>query len=157
MEALAAFEAELAFGSRHEPQVHEWMGVTYLLMGKPRQAVKPLETAIWLSPGDTRLSSLWRTLAIAHIHIGDSCLAQDRAWLAVRSPRPSLRAYETLAAVCTMYGDIGCAKTALAELMHLEPGYSITRVNKEVSSDEPLYVAKRQEYLEALRMAGLPQ
>lgn len=157
VEAVAAFDAELALGSGREPQVHEWLGVTYLLMGKPQQAIQPLETAIWLSPRDARLSYLWRALAIAHLHLGDLHRARDRAWSAVRTPRPSLRAYETLAAVCTIYGDPDCASKALAELLRIAPSYSITHVTKEVSSSQPGYVAKRQQYLLALRTAGLPQ
>ncbi len=157
VEALAAFDMELATGARHDPQVHEWLGITYLLMGEPRQAVQPLETAIWLSPRDPRLSDLWRTLAIAYAHIGDLHYARDRAWSAVRTPQPSLRAYETLAAVCTMYGDPDCAKEALSELLRLAPRYSITEVRKEVSSTQPEYVARHREYLAALQTAGLPQ
>lgn len=157
VEALAALEAELTLGSRQDPQLHEWLGVTYLLMGNPGRALKPLETAIWLSPRDARLSYLWRTLAIAQMHTGDLCQGRESAWSAVRTPRPSLRAYETLAAVCTMYGDDDCAKGALAELLRIAPSYSITQVTKEVSSSEPAFVARRQQYLAALRMAGLPQ
>ncbi len=131
--------------------------LTYLLMGNPGRAIKPLETAIWLSPRDVRLSYLWRTLAIAYMHTGDLCQGRESAWSAVRTPRPSLRAYETLAAVCTMYGDDACAKGALAELLRIAPRYSITQVTKEVSSNEPAFVARRQQYLAALRTAGLPQ
>ncbi len=156
-EALAAFDAELALGSRHDPEVHEWLGVTYLLMGKPKQAIQPLETAIWLSPRHARLSDLWRTLAIAYLHAGDLHYARDRAWSAVRTPRPSLRAYETLAAICTLYGDPDCAKEALEKLLRIAPGYTIAQVRKEISSSQPSYLAKRQEYLAALRAVGLPQ
>jgi TolB-like protein/DNA-binding winged helix-turn-helix (wHTH) protein/Flp pilus assembly protein TadD len=155
-EAVAAFETELAMGSRHDPQVHEWLGITYLLMGKPRQAIKPLETAIWLSPRDPRLSTLWRTLAMAHVHIGDLCFARDRAWSAVRTARPAPRAYETLAAVCTMYGDTDCANEALAELLRISPRHSISLVHREVSSRQPDFVARQHEYVAALRTAGLP-
>ena len=157
VEALAAFDAALELGSRHDPQVHEWMGITYVLMGNPGRAIKPLETAIWLSPHDARLSYLWRTLAIAHMHTGDLCQGRESAWSAVRTPRPSLRAYETLAAICTMYGDDDCAKGALAELLRVAPNYSITQVTKEISSSDPTFVARRQQYLSALRTAGLPQ
>ena len=155
-EALAALETELAMGSRHDPQVHEWLGITHLLMGKPRQAIQPLETAIWLSPRDPRLSTLWRTLAIAHLHIGNLCFARDRAESAVRTPRPSPRAYETLTAICTMYGDSDCAKAALAELLRIAPRHDTTRVSQEVSSSQPDFVARQHEYVAALRMAGLP-
>jgi TolB-like protein/Tfp pilus assembly protein PilF len=157
VEALAAFDAAQALGSSHDPQVHEWMGVTYVLMGNPGRAFKPLETAIWLSPRDARLSYLWRTLAIAHMHAGDLCQGRESAWSAVRTPRPSLRAYETLAAICTMYGDDDCAKGALAELLRVAPNYSMAQVTKEVSSTEPAFVARREQYLAALRTAGLPQ
>ena len=109
--------------------------LTYLLMGNPGRAIKPLETAIWLSPRDLRLSYLWRTLAIAYMHTGDLCQGRESA----------------------MYGDDACAKGALAELLRIAPRYSITQVTKEVSSNEPAFVARRQQYLAALRTAGLPQ
>ncbi|HVE88449.1 MAG TPA: hypothetical protein VNA44_02010, partial [Burkholderiaceae bacterium] len=156
VEALAAFDAELALGSHNDPQLHEWLGVTYLLMGNPGRAIKPLETAIWLSPRDARLSHLWRTLAVAYMHTGDLCQGRESAWSAVRTSRPSPRAYETLAAICTMYGDDNCAKGALAELLRVAPSYSLARVTKEATSDEPSFVARRQQYLAALRTAGLP-
>jgi DNA-binding winged helix-turn-helix (wHTH) protein/TolB-like protein/Flp pilus assembly protein TadD len=156
-EALAAFDAELAFGARHDPEVHEWLGVTYVLMGSPSRAIKPLETAIWLSPRDARLSYLLRTLAIAYMHTGDLCLGREIARTSVSTPRPSPRAYETLVAVCTMYGDSACAKEALAKLLRADPGYNMAQVMTEVTSNEPAYSARRQQYLAALRTAGLPQ
>jgi hypothetical protein len=98
---------------------------------------------------------LWRTLAIAHVHIGDLCFARDRAWLAVRTPRPSPQAYETLAAICTMYGDRDCAQEALAELRRVAPRYSTARVSHEWSSSQPDFVARQHDYVAALRTAGL--
>ena len=155
LEALAALERELAMGARRDPQVHEWLGITYLWMGKPRQAVQPLETAVWLSAPGPRLSRLWRMLAMANWHIGNLCVARDRAWAAVRTPQPVPGAYETLAAVCTMFGDRGCANDAVAELRRLVPGHSAAKVSNAMSSNQPDFVARQQEYVAALRMAGL--
>lgn len=155
-EALAALESELATGTRHDPQVHQWLGITYLWMGRPRQAIQPLETAVWLSPRSARLSDLWRTLAMANWHIGDLCVARDRAWSAVQTPQPAARAYETLAAVCTVFGDQGCADDALAELRRLSPRHSEAKASKAMWSSHPDFVARQQEYVAALRMAGLP-
>ena len=156
VEALAALEMELAAGARHDPQVHEWLGMTYLWMGKPRQAIRPLETAVWLNPRSPRLSELWRTLAMAHWHIGDLCFARDRAWAAVRTPQPAPRAYETLAAICTMYGDGACANDALAELRRVAPLHDLAKVSRDTPSSKPDFVARQSEYVAALRMAGLP-
>jgi len=156
VEALAALERELAAGARHDPQVHEWLGITYLWMGKPRQAIRPLETAVWLNPRSPRLSELWRTLAMAHWHIGDLCLARDRAWAAVRTPQPAPRAYETLAAICTMYGDGSCASDALAELRRVAPLHDLAKVCRDTPSSKRDFVARQTEYVAALRMAGLP-
>ena len=155
VEALAALERELAMGGRHDPQVHQWLGITYLWMGKPRQAIKPLETAVWLTPPGPRLSDLWRTLAMANWHIGDLCVARDRAWSAVRMPQPVPKAYETLAAVCTAYGDRGCTNDALAELRRLAPLHSVAKARQAMSSSQPDFVARQLEYVAALRMAGL--
>jgi len=154
-EALAALEAELAMGFRQDPLVHEWLGVTYMLMGKPRQAIRPLETAIWLSPRDARLSALWRELAIAYVHIGDLCHARDDAWRAVRTPRPIPRSYETLAAVCAMYGDSECTQNATAELLRLEPRYKTIRGGGDLWSTAPEFRAKQADYVASLRKVGL--
>jgi len=156
VEALAALERELAIGARHDPQVHEWLGITYLWMGKPRQAIQPLETAVWLSPSGPRLSHLWRTLAMAHLHIGDLCVARDRAWSAVRTPQAAPGAYETLAAVCTKYGDRSCAIEAVAELRRIAPLHSVAKVSKTMPSSQPDFVTQQLEYVAALRTAGLP-
>jgi DNA-binding winged helix-turn-helix (wHTH) protein/TolB-like protein/Flp pilus assembly protein TadD len=156
VEALAALERELSAGARHDPQVHEWLGITYLWMGKPRQAIRPLETAVWLNPRSQRLSEIWRTLAMAHWHIGDLCFARDRAWAAVRTPQPAPRAYETLAAICTMYGDGACANDALAELRRVAPLHDLAKVRWDTPSSKPDFVARQSEYVAALRMAGLP-
>jgi adenylate cyclase len=156
VEALAALEGELAAGARHDPQLHEWLGITYLWMGKPRQAIRPLETAVWLSAHSPRLSELWRSVAMANWHIGDLCFARDRALAAVRTPQPAPRAYETLAAICTMYGDASCAHDALAELHRLAPLRSLEKVSRETPSSTPDFLARQSEYVAALRMAGLP-
>jgi len=156
VEAMAALERELAIGARHDPQVHEWLGITYLWMGKPRQAIQPLETAVWLSPSGPRLSHLWRTLAMAHLHIGDLCVARDRAWSAVRTPQAPPGAYETLAAVCTKYGDRSCAIEAVAELRRIAPLHSVAKAGKAMPSSQPDFVTQQLEYVAALRMAGVP-
>ena len=156
VEALAALERELAIGARHDPQVHEWLGITYLWMGKSRQAIQPLETAVWLTPPGPRRSHLWQTLAMANWHIGNLCVARDRAWSAVQTPQPVPAAYETLAAVCTMFGDRSCAKNAIAELRRVAPLHSLAKASEAMSSSQPAFVAQQLEYVAALRMAGLP-
>lgn len=155
-EALAAFDAELALGRYHEPQVYNWIGLTKLLMGEPARAIEPFETAAWLSPRDPRLSYFRRNLALASLHLGDTGRAVALAQDAVRTSPASPRAYETLIAACTLAGQPACAADALNELLRIAPDYSMRTVDKEVSSTYPKYLAARERYVLALRDAGLP-
>jgi adenylate cyclase len=156
-EALAAFDAELEIGRYHEPQVYNWIGLTYLLMGEPERALKPLEMAVWLSPRDARLSYFRRNLSLAYLHMGEIPRAVEVAREAVATSPPTPRAYETLTAACGLAGDAPCAEEALRELLRVAPAYSIDRVEKETSSNNERYVAARGRYVAALRKVGLPE
>lgn len=155
-EALAAIARQMALNP-NLAIAHQWKGIVHLLMGDARLAIEPFETAIDLSPWDSRISTFIRNLALAHLHLGRDAEGLAIAERSVHVPKPWPRSYETLAAACAVNGLVEEARAAVEVLVRHWPGYSIARHRAEMMSDRPAFLAQRERLLEGLRVAGLPE
>jgi Tfp pilus assembly protein PilF len=155
-DALASIERQMA-ANPNLAIAHQWRGIVLILMGRPAQAVVPLEKAIELSPRDRRLSTLVRNLALAYLHMGQDAEGLVLAERSVLIPPPWPRSYETLAAAYAVNGLMEDARAAVAVLLQKWPGYSITQHKAEMMSNRPAFLAQRERLLEGLREAGLPE
>lgn len=155
-EALGSFERQMALNP-NLALAHQWTGIVHLLMGDPQLAVRPLETAIELSPRDPRMSTFIRNVALAHLHMGQDSQGLVLAERSVHVPRPWPRSYETLAMAYAVSGLLGDARAAVKVLLGRWPGYTIAQHRAEMISDRPGFLAQRERLLAGLREAGLPE
>jgi adenylate cyclase len=155
-EAFGHFERQLALNP-NLALTHSWLGIAHVLMGNAKLAIRPHETAIELSPRDTRLSTYIRNLALAHLHLERDAEALIIAERSVHVPRPWPRSYETLAMAYAVNGLHEEARAAVDVLLRHWPGYSIAAHKAEIMSSRPAFLAQRERLLEGLRRAGLPE
>jgi adenylate cyclase len=155
-EALGIFDMQLAINANF-PFTHIWIGITNLFMGRPTAAIPCFQRAIELNPRAPALSTLYRNIAVAHVHAGNDSDALAFAERSVRLPNPWARSYETLAAVYGIHGLLDDARAAVSVLLQRWPGYSIAQHRAEMVSRRPAFLAQRERYLEGLRRAGLPE
>ena len=154
-EALGSFERQMALNP-NLALAHQWVGIVHILMGNPQFAVRPLETAIELSPRDPRMSTFIRNLALAYLHMEQDPQGLILAERSIHVPRPWPRSYETLAMAYAVSGLPEDARAAVKVLLGRWPGYSISQHRAEMMSDRPAFLAQRERLLAGLRAAGLP-
>ncbi len=129
-------------------------GSTYSFLGRPDEALERLRNAWRLSPFDP-LNFFFSTVSgIAEFVAGR--YDQSVGWLrkAERSNPRFVAARRTVTAALALSGDTAAARLAAAELLKIEPRFS-------VSSFTSWYPLRRPDDLErmaqGLRMAGLPE
>jgi len=155
-EALGIFDMQLSVNANF-PFTHIWIGITNLFMGRPTAAIPCFQRAIELNPRAPALSTLYRNIAVAHVHAGNDSDALAFAERSVRLPNPWARSYETLAAVYGIHGLLDDGRAAVNVLLQRWPGYSIAQHRAEMVSRRPAFLAQRERYLDGLRRAGLPE
>jgi TolB-like protein len=155
-EALGALERQMALNP-NLALAHQWVGIVHILMGNSHLAVRPMETAIELSPRDPRLSTFIRNLALAYLHMEQDPQGLILAERSVHVPRPWPRSYETLAMAYAVSGLHEDSRAAVKVLLGRWPGYSVAQHRAEMMSDRPAFLAQRERLLAGLRKAGLPE
>ena len=153
-EALVAFERQMALNPT--PGTHHLLGRLHLLRGEPRRALAEVAEALALSGRDARRCAYLDTLALAHLHLRHDRRALDLARQAVAEPRSWPRAYETLAMALAANRKLADARTAIAELLRLWPGYTVAQHAAELAARNPAFLARHARLTRALARAGLP-
>ena len=62
-----------------------------------------------------------------------------------------------LAAALALLGRLDEARTAAKAGLALDPAFTIRRFQRQLSSDNPTYLAKRGRVYEGMRLAGVPE
>jgi adenylate cyclase len=129
----------------------EFRGWTYQRVGQPEEAIRSFERAIRLSPFDPWLFSTLPGMGIALIGLGRFDEAVAAAKNALQKNQNSGTAYHCLAAALAHLGRDAEARTAVAQLLEIEPDFRISE-----------WVARTghwqaQMFIDGLRKAGLPE
>jgi adenylate cyclase len=132
---------------------HAWLGMFLSGQGSLEEGLADAEKAIRLSPRDPFLWFYFSTLAMVHLH---ARRYEDAVEWARRSIRANPRFPFSHARLAASYGHLGRrneARTAVEELLRVQPGFSLTFA-REINVDAPAYL---EHYLDGLRKAGLPE
>ena len=142
---------------RNLAHAHAWIGLAKVYVGHAAETETHVHEALRLSPRDTR-SYIWLLIAgLAKFHLR----ADDEAvaWLrrSIETNRNHPLAYFWLAAALARLGAVDEAKGAARMALALNPGFTIRRARTHLPSDNPIYVAGREDFYEGLRLAGVPE
>jgi adenylate cyclase len=166
-EARAALGVVLAWKREHEaslaeierafalnPNYVDWrLGMALVLVGHSRRAVDVLEASMRLDPFYPAVVSGW--LGFAHYMLKQS----TRALPALRdfvSRAPNPRAgHMWLAATYAQLGQLEEARTAAAEVLRIQPDYTISGTTMRILGFES--ADDREHLVDGLRKAGLPE
>jgi TolB-like protein/Tfp pilus assembly protein PilF len=150
LEQALQLNPNLAFG-------HVMMARVNIVQGRPAYALERLQKAMRLSPNDPGLP-YWQTgMGVAYLSVQEDLEALK--WLnksLALNPRLHFtRLYQASArALC---GHDAQAETELAELLHLHPDWTVSRLEALELSQEPAFRAQQKRIYEGLRRAGLGQ
>ena len=118
--------------------------------GNPQDGIPYLETAIRLNPDDIRAYMYLAIVAEAHLNNRDYQKAEEWARRSIDRKREFANAYCTLASALGHQGRIDEAAAALAECLHLQPGF----IEKHPSLEWYKNPADKDHILDGLRKAG---
>jgi adenylate cyclase len=136
---------------------YQWQGISHLLMGNARLAIRPFETCIELSPRDRRLSTLTRNLALSWLHLGEDEKGLQIAERSIHQHPIWPRSYETLAMAYAVCGLMEDARATVDVLLKHWPGYTIAQHRVEMMSTRAAFLVQRERLLDGLRASGLPE
>jgi tetratricopeptide (TPR) repeat protein len=150
---LEGMAAELERAIELDPSLamaHAWLAGALARQGRLEEARASAEKAIRLSPRDAMLWYSFFSLAVVHFYAHRYEDAADWARRSIRAnPRfPFSRAY--LAAACAHLGRSEEARSAVQELLEVQPGFSVAFARSTGLASDP-------DYVDGLRKAGLPE
>ena len=155
-DAYAAFEWSIKLNAS-EPQAHAGLGAVNIMLARPEKALAPLRRAMALSPRDPLLW-LWQLfMGAAHLHLGQDSEATDwlRKSVALNPTDRFSRLF--LASALALSAQETEARREMAELLRLNPDFTLSRFRDLEVSNEPAFLAQRQRVYQGLRLAGVPE
>jgi tetratricopeptide (TPR) repeat protein len=153
--AIEALRAEIQ-SNPQDPFAYSQLASTYIFIGDPAPAIPLLEQALRLSPRDPMLSTHLRTLAHAHLQLGQHAPGLIAAQRSVAAPNPPRLAHLTLACAYGLSGREVEARAAMDEFRRRMPSYTLAQLLQDQPSTRPAYVARRQSCHDTYLKAGLP-
>jgi adenylate cyclase len=129
----------------------ELRGWTYQRAGQPEEAIRSFERAIRQSPFDPLLFSRFAGMGIAYIGVGRFDEAVAAAKNALQKNQTFGTAYHCLAAALAHLGRDAEARTAVAQLLEIEPQFRISEWVGRTGEWQA------QMFIDGLRKAGLPE
>ena len=106
----------------------------------------------------SRIAHRWMFFAgAAKLWRGDD--AEAVAWLrrSIEANRNYPLAHFHLAVALALHGSLDEAQAVARLGLALDPGFTIRRLQRQLSSNNPAYLAKRERFYEGLRLAGVPE
>jgi adenylate cyclase len=137
-----------------EAENHALLGNAWGAAGNYEEALRHVEYAVALSPRDAFLNSWYSHLAMAAVAAGRDTEASDWARKTITENPRFPGGYRSLAAAHGHLGELPEAQAALATLLRLLPGLTLTDLRDRLPLVDPAHL---ERYLEGLRKAGLPE
>ena len=128
------------------------LGCALEFAGRPGDALRPLKTVFALDPRYRNSAALLADLSLSHLLLGDTEEAIAYGKKAVETQPDYVRARQRLAAALALAGRRDEARSALAEVMRLQPNFSLGYVDATYPFSNPEH---RAMFIEGLRGAGL--
>jgi hypothetical protein len=129
-----------------------------LRLGRPEEVVVHADMALRLSPFEPALvghSHLWAGIAEFYLEREDAAYERMRRSVAA-GLSPTRGVLLWLASLAALQGNEALAAQHAAEVMQLEPGWSISRWRAVTVLTHPRLVAGRERFAEGMKKAGLP-
>jgi TolB-like protein len=151
-------EVELARRLDHNlAPIHGYLGQIKIALGRAGETRAHVEEAMRLSPQDPLLR-LWHFLiGLAEVYLGHVVQGIESLRKSVEIDRGWALAQFTLAGALALAGMLVEAAEVRAIAQQLAPNFTIAKFRAETISDNPVYLAQRENLYEGLRLAGVPE
>ena len=132
-------------------------GVAYSFLGRAKEPIPEIETALRLSPRDPSRNAWEFNVCNAYSLMGEWEKAVVWCQKSIATNAGLFFPYIDLAAANGWLGHDAQAKAAVAGLLKLKPGLTVQQVASVKWSDDPQFQREAQRIFEGLRKAGLPE
>jgi tetratricopeptide (TPR) repeat protein len=156
--ALGIAECERALTlDRNLAAAHAWIGTAKYFTGRAEETEAHIAEAFRLSPRDT-LTHLWLGMSgIAKVFLGRDEEAIFRLQRSIEANRSNFSVHFYLGVALTRLGRLTEAGAAMKAGFSLDPTFTIRRYRDEAPSDDPSFLAMREQIYDAMRKAGVPE
>jgi TolB-like protein len=128
-----------------------------IFAGRSEDVEAHVQEALRLSPRDTS-AYIWMGL-VAGAKVGLDAADEAAHWAnrAIEANRNHPFAHFFLAAALAQLGRLDEARAATAAGLALDPAFTVARWRGSRQSTNPIYIARRERYVDAFRKAGVPE
>ena len=142
---------------RNDEAAYAFHGVTHIFVGRAKETIPEVETALRLSPHDPSRNQWELTICHAYSHMAEWEKAVEWCQKSIATNAGSWFPYVDLAAANGWLGHDAEAKAAIAGLLKLKPGFTVQDWASIKWSDDPQFQREYARIVEGLRKAGLPE
>ena len=155
-DGIAEFEQALAL-DQNLADAHAAIGWAKFLLGHGAETEVHVNEALRLSPRDISSFRWMAFVGLAKAQVGAD--AEAVAWLrrSIDANRNVPLTHFNLAAALALLGRFEEARTAAQTGLALNSSFTIRRYQRNLSSDNQTFLAKRERIYEGMRMAGVPE
>ena len=155
-DGIAEFEQALAL-DQNLADAHAAIGWAKFLLGHGAETEVHVNEALRLSPRDISSFRWMAFVGLAKAQVGAD--AEAVAWLrrSIDANRNVPLTHFNLAAALALLGRFEEARTTAQTGLALNPSFTIRRFQRNLSSDNQTFLAKRERIYEGMRMAGVPE
>jgi len=155
-EGIAECEQALEL-DRNLADAHAGIGWAKFLLGRGAETEAHVHEALRLSPRDTGAFRWIMLVGIAKAQV--DAYEEAVVWLrrSIDANRNMPYTHFNLAAALALLGRLDEARAAAQAGLTLDRAFTIRRFQRQLSSDNPTYLAKRERVYEGMRMAGVPE
>jgi TolB-like protein/class 3 adenylate cyclase/cytochrome c-type biogenesis protein CcmH/NrfG len=155
-QGIAELERALALNPNYAV-AHAEIGLAKVVNGHAEETEAHILEALRLSPRDT-YSHHWlgfRALAKQHLGAQEEAVAWYRRSIEINPNR--LLSHVFLAAALVELGRLDEARTTARAGLAIDPNFTLRRLRAGAQSDNPVYLKRREQLIEAMRKAGIPE
>jgi TolB-like protein/class 3 adenylate cyclase len=154
--AIGEFERALTL-NRNMGVAHAWIGLAKITLGRAEEAAAHVAEAFRIAPVDGA-GFLWRSIeGQAKLCLGEDEEAVDLFRQSLDASRNYLLNHFYLAAALERLGRHGEAEAEARAGLAAAPQFSLSRFREAAESDNVVYLAQREQMIEAMRAAGVPE
>jgi tetratricopeptide (TPR) repeat protein len=136
---------------------HGWIGLAKYSLGRAEETEAHVHEALRLSPRDIFAYRWMMFIGIAKVALNAETEAV--VWLrrSIEANRNNPLAHFHLAVALALCGSLDEARTAARIALTFDPSFTIRRFQRQLSSNNPTYLTRRERFYEGLRLAGVPE
>jgi TolB-like protein/class 3 adenylate cyclase len=155
-QGIAECERALAL-DRNLAVAHGWIGIAKVFLGRPAETEAHVQEALRLSPRDIFVFRWMMFVGLSKLYLGAD--AEAVVWLgrSIENYRNFPHPHFLLASALALLGRLDQAQAAMQTGLAHSADFTIRRFRKNVSSNDPTYVAQRERVIEGMRLAGVPE